>query len=82
MPAITTYTIPVHPMAERERQLEYALVQSPVVSFYSSFKAKFEKGTVTVTGIVGSEEQRQEAERILLAQPGVQRVQNLLTVAE
>jgi hypothetical protein len=81
-----TYTIPGNPLAERERQLEYALAESPEISFYSPFQAKFagglENGTVTVTGLVGSEQQRQAAERILLAQPGVKNVQNLMTVAE
>ncbi len=74
-----TYTIPADPTAEQEKRLEYALAQSPEVSFFSPFQAKFENGTVTVSGVVGSEQQRQAAERILLAQPGVQRVQNNLT---
>jgi len=79
---MTTYSIPVDPVAEREKQLEYALVQSPEISFYSSFQAKYEDGTVTITGLVGSSQQRQTAERILLTQPGVKNVQNLLAVAE
>ena len=78
----TTDTLPVHPVAEREKQLEYALAQSPEISFYSAFQAKFENGVVTIVGLVGSETQRQTAERILLAQPGVKNVQNLLAVAE
>jgi len=78
----TTYFIPVNPVAEREKQLEFALAQSPEISFYSSFQAKIENDTVTVTGLVGSEKQRQTAERILLAQPGVKKVQNLMIVAE
>jgi hypothetical protein len=81
-----TYTIPGNPLVERERQLEYALAGSPEISFYSPFQAKFtgglENGTVTVTGLVGSEQQRLAAERILLAQPGVKNVQNLMTVAD
>ena len=79
---MSTYTIPVDPAAEREKQLEYALAGSPEISFYSSFQTKFENGTVTVTGLVGSEQQRQTAERVLLAQPGVKNVQNFLTIAE
>ncbi|MCL2119099.1 MAG: BON domain-containing protein [Planctomycetaceae bacterium] len=81
MPGMTS-TMPVNPVAEQEKRLEYALAGSPEISFYSPFQTKIENGTVTVTGVVGSEEQRQAAERILLAQPGVQRVQNDLTVAE
>ena len=77
-----TYIAPVNPMAEREKRLEYALAGSREISFFSPFQTKFENGTVTVTGIVGSEEQRQTAERILLTQPDVLQVQNLLTVAE
>jgi hypothetical protein len=80
--SVRTYTIPANPVAEQEKRLEYALAGSPEISFYSPFQAKFENGTVTVTGVVGSEDQRQVAERILLAQPGVQRVQNHLTIAE
>ena len=79
---MTTYTIPVDPVAEREKQLEYALAQSPEISFFSPFQAKIENGTATITGLVGSEQQKQAAERILLAQPGVKNVQNLLAVAE
>jgi len=79
---MSTYTIPVDPVAEREKQLEYALAGSPEITFYSTFQAKFESGTVTVTGLVGSEQQRRTAERILLAQPGVKNVHNLLAVAE
>jgi len=79
---MSTYTIPVDPVAEREKQLEYALAGSPEISFYSPFQVKFDSGTVTVTGLVGSEQQRQTAERILLVQPGVKTVHNLLVVAE
>ncbi|MCL2623108.1 MAG: BON domain-containing protein [Planctomycetaceae bacterium] len=77
-----TYTIPTNPVAEQEKRLEYALAGSPEIAFYSPFQARFENGTVTVTGIVGSEEQRLAAERVLLAQPHVRHVQNNLTVAE
>ena len=77
-----TYTIPFNPAAEREKRLEYALAASPEITFYSPFQTKFDNGTVTVTGIVGSKDQRLTAERILLIQPDVQLVHNLLTVNE
>jgi hypothetical protein len=77
-----TPTIPADPVAELEKRLEYALAGSSEISFYSPFQATLDNGTVTVTGAVGSEEQRQAAERILLTQPGVKKVQNNLNVAE
>lgn len=80
--SVVTYTIPANPVAEQEKRLEYALAGSPEISFYSPFQTKMKYGTVTVTGVVGSESQRQAAERILLTQPGVRQVQNNLTLAE
>ena len=77
---VMTYPIPVNPVAEQEKRLEYVLAYSPDISFYSPFQVKIENGTVRVSGVVGSEEQRQVAEHLLRNQPGVQQVQNNLTI--
>ena len=80
--ASTTYIVPKNPSLEIEKRLEYSLVQSPNISFYSAFRAKFESGTVIISGIVGSEQERQAAERVLMSHPEVQQVQNNLTIVQ
>ena len=78
----STYVIPTNPVLEIEKRLEYSLVQTPDVSFYSPFRVKYNNGTATVIGTVGSQQEKQAAERILLKHPEVQYVINYLNIAE
>ena len=78
----STYVIPANPVLEIEKRLEYSLVQTPEVSFYSPFRVKYNNGTATVIGTVGSQQEKQAAERILLKHPEVQYVINYLSIAE
>ena len=78
----STYVIPTNPVLEIEKRLEYSLVQTPEVSFYSPFRVKYNNGTATVIGTVGSQQEKQAAEHILLKHPEVQYIINYLNIAE
>ena len=76
------YIIPTNPVLEIEKRLEYSLVQSPEVSFFSPFQVKYNNSTATVIGTVGSQQEKQAAERILLKHPEIKNIINYLSIAE
>ncbi|MCL2349661.1 MAG: BON domain-containing protein [Planctomycetaceae bacterium] len=76
IPENVSGNMPGNPNADMERNLEFALVSRPEITFLSPLRIRFDHGTVTVGGMVASEKERQIATEILSRQPGVYHVLN------
>jgi hypothetical protein len=61
-----------------EEQLELSLLQSPSVNLQSPVRVTLQNGVATVRGIVPTAEHRMQAGRLLLSNPAVNQVNNLM----
>jgi hypothetical protein len=78
---VTTFYVPSQkPNRTTAEQLEIVLIQSFDILPLSPLYVDYAKGTAKVTGLVATEADKLKAEQILLTQPGVKRVENLLKV--
>lgn len=69
-----------NPTASLGEYLELLLLRSPQVNPVSPIQVIFDNGTATVRGIVPTQSHRMEAGRLLLTDPRVKKVNNLLSV--
>ncbi|MDR0869712.1 MAG: BON domain-containing protein [Planctomycetaceae bacterium] len=63
-----------------EQRLELALASNPAVQFLSPVRVSYQNGTATVQGVVPSQTQKVAAGSVLLRDPSVKQVNNLITV--
>jgi hypothetical protein len=61
-----------------EEQLELSLLQSPSVNLQSPVRVTLQNGIATVRGIVPTPQHRMQAGRLLLSNPAVNQVNNLM----